>query len=63
MVGEGEGGEPEKQFEEFCKGVSGPVKAHRFTTFEGADSHCQVGNLSFAAAVFLDWLEDTFHCR
>ncbi|MBN1102462.1 MAG: hypothetical protein JXL84_03510 [Deltaproteobacteria bacterium] len=30
---------------------------------EGADSPCQVGNLSFAAAVFPDWLEETFHCR
>lgn len=60
LVGEGEGGEPEKQFKAFCEGVSGPVTAYRFTAFDGADSHCQVGNLSFAAAVFLDWLSETF---
>ena len=27
LVGEGEGGEPEKQFKAFCEGVSGPVTA------------------------------------
>ena len=60
MVGEGEGGEPEKQFKAFCDTVSGPVQAHRFTAFEGADAHCQVGNLPFAAAVCLDWLDEIF---
>lgn len=58
LVGSGEGGEPEKQFNEFTEKVSGPVAKYRFTEFEGADTHCQVGNPSYAAAVALDWLDD-----
>jgi pimeloyl-ACP methyl ester carboxylesterase len=60
MVGIGEGEEPQKQSEKFCKGVSGPVQSHTFDELEGADSHCQVGNVSFSAAVFLDWLDEIF---
>jgi pimeloyl-ACP methyl ester carboxylesterase len=60
LVGMGEGGEPEKQYKEFCAKVSGPVDSYTFTDFEGADAHCQVGNPSFAAAVTLDWLDELF---
>lgn len=60
LVGSGEGGEPEKQFDEFAEKVSGPVTKHQFTEFEGADTHCQVGNPSYSAAVALDWLDDIF---
>ncbi len=60
LVGSGEGGEPRKQYKEFCEGVSGPVTKHEFTEFEGADTHCQVGNPSYAAAVALDWLDELF---
>jgi len=60
LVGEGEGGEPEKQFNAFRHQVAGPVTSHRFTADEGADAHCQVGNLSFSAAVCLDWLDEIF---
>ncbi|MBN2687443.1 MAG: prolyl oligopeptidase family serine peptidase [Deltaproteobacteria bacterium] len=60
MVGAGEGSEPHRQFTSFCDGVSGPVSSYRFTQEEGADSHCQVGNLAFANAVFLDWLDELF---
>ncbi len=28
-------------------------------TAEGADTHCQFGNLALSNAVTLDWLEDT----
>jgi hypothetical protein len=56
----GEGGEPEKQYKGFCAKVSGPVESYTFTDFEGADTHCQVGNPSFAAAVTLDWLDELF---
>jgi pimeloyl-ACP methyl ester carboxylesterase len=59
-IGRGEGGEPVKQCQEFCANVSGPVQSYTFTAFEGADSHCQVGNPSFAAAVTLDWLDEIF---
>ncbi|NCC53664.1 MAG: alpha/beta hydrolase [Spartobacteria bacterium] len=58
LVGEGEGPEPLAQFERFCKGVSGPVASHIFTQQEGADTHCQVGNGAFSAAVTFDWMDE-----
>ncbi len=60
LVGSGEGGEPQKQFNEFIEEVSGAVTKYQFTEFEGADTHCQVGNPSYAAAVALDWLDEVF---
>lgn len=60
LVGSGEGGEPEKQYNEFCEKVSGAVTKHQFTELEGADTHCQVGNPSYAAAVAFDWLDELF---
>jgi len=58
LVGEGEGSEPEKQWGEFTKKVKGPVTKYKFTEFEGADTHCQLGNPPYAAAVALDWLDE-----
>ena len=58
MAGEGEGGETAAQFERYCREVSGPVTARMFTAAEGADMHCQVGNLSLSNAVVYDWLGD-----
>ncbi|MFI5322756.1 MAG: alpha/beta hydrolase family protein [Thermodesulfobacteriota bacterium] len=58
LEGAGEGGEPEKQFNEFAEKVSGPVTKYQFTEFEGADTHCQVSNPSYAAAVAMDWLDE-----
>ncbi len=60
LVGSGEGGEPEKQYNEFSEKVAGSVTKHIFTELEGADTHCQVGNPSYAAAVALDWLDELF---
>lgn len=60
LVGSGEGGEPEKQYNEFTEKVSGAVTTYKFTEFEGADTHCQVGNPSYSAAVALDWLDEIF---
>lgn len=60
LEGAGEGGEPEKQFNEFAERVKGPVTKYQFTEFEGADAHCQQGNSSYAAAVALDWLDEMF---
>ena len=60
LVGSGEGGEPEKQFNQFVENVSGPVTKYEFTELEGADTHCQVGNPSYSAAVALDWLDEIF---
>ncbi len=60
LAGAGEGGEAERQFRAFCRGVSGPVSKHLFTQQEGADAHCQVNNLEFANAVIYDWLDELF---
>lgn len=59
MVGEGEGPEPIAQFERFAAQAAGPVARRVFTASEGADSHCQLGNLPLSNAVLFDWLEDT----
>lgn len=60
LVGVGEGGAAAKDCETFCRSVSGPSAKYVFTREEGADSHCQFGNLSFGAAVVYDWLDDLF---
>jgi pimeloyl-ACP methyl ester carboxylesterase len=59
MVGDGEGAEPLAQFTRFAASAGGPVTERRFTALEGADGHCQVGNLALAAAVLFDWLDET----
>lgn len=58
MVGTGEGRESMAQFETFCKAVSGPVTRRVFTVEEGADMHCQLGNLPLSNAVIYDWLTE-----
>jgi hypothetical protein len=60
MVGAGEGGETAAQFERYARAVSGPVTKRPFTAEEGADMHCQVGNLSLSNAVVYDWLAEVF---
>jgi pimeloyl-ACP methyl ester carboxylesterase len=60
MVGEGEGPVAMELFESFSKGVSGPVTRRVFTRAEGADTHCQLGNLPLSNAVVYDWLEEVF---
>lgn len=60
MAGAGEGGETAAQFERYCRGVSGPVTRRLFTAEEGADMHCQLGNLTLSNAVVYDWLSEVF---
>jgi len=54
LIGVSEGGEPRKQYEQFCLAVG--ADAYEFGDFEGAGTHCQVGNVSYANAVVYDWL-------
>jgi len=63
LVGTGEGGEPQWQFEVLSDRVDGPVTSRLFTADEGADTHCQLGNLTLSNAVTMDWLEDTLGGR
>jgi len=60
MAGAGEGDEVLRQLDVFCKGVSGPAQRRIFTEQQGADSHCQIGNMQLAAAEALDWLDEVF---
>lgn len=60
MVGTGEGQEAMAQFDRYCAGASGPVTPRIFTVEEGADMHCQRGNLPLACAVVYDWLDELF---
>jgi pimeloyl-ACP methyl ester carboxylesterase len=60
LVGVGEGAEATRQHEVFCKSVSGPSTSRVFSVAEGADMHCQLGNLPLSNAVVYDWLAETF---
>lgn len=60
LVGSGEGAEPLAQSERFQRAVGGPVSRHVFTVEEGAEGHCQTGNLAYSAAVSMDWLDELF---
>lgn len=59
LVGDGEGAEPLRQWQAFRDAVGGRCTPRLFTALEGADAHCQVGNLSLSAAVTMDWLDET----
>lgn len=60
LAGRGEGGETLRQLEVFARGVTGPVTTRIFEVKEGADMHCQVGNLPLSNAVIYDWLDEVF---
>ena len=60
LVGAGEGREALAQWERFASSVSGPATKRLFTAEEGADMHCQIGNLPLSCAVIYDWLDDLF---
>ena len=59
LVGSGEGGEPLRQYQLFADQASGAVTSRMFTGDEGADTHCQLGNLTLSNAVTMDWLDAT----
>jgi alpha-beta hydrolase superfamily lysophospholipase len=58
MVGAGEGPEALAQMETFAARASGPVTRRVFEVAEGADMHCQLGNLPLSNAVLYDWLAE-----
>jgi len=59
MVGSGEGAAI-AQAERYRDRVAGPASYRLFSEQEGADMHCQVGNLPLSCAVVYDWLAETF---
>jgi len=58
LVGDREGVEPLSQFDTFIDGVGGPVTARRFSTVDGASTHCQSDNIRLSAQVVFDWLDE-----
>lgn len=60
LVGAGEGGEPIRQFNAFAQHSGGEVTSRMFTAAEGADTHCQLGNLTLSNAVTFDWLDNVW---
>ncbi|MDI1351688.1 MAG: prolyl oligopeptidase family serine peptidase, partial [bacterium] len=58
LMGIDEGAEPKTQFNNFCDQTK--ADNYIFNNFEGAGSHCQVGNPSYANAVIYDWLDNIF---
>ena len=59
LIGSSEGSEPMAQYEQFLAQVAG-AEGHVFSEKEGADGHCQSGNLAYSAAVSMDWLDERF---
>lgn len=60
LVGAGEGDEAYRQHKQFLETVSGPVTSRVFEPEEGADMHCQLGNLPLSNAVIYNWLDNVF---
>lgn len=55
LIGASEGREPTRQYHAFRQAVDADY--YEFNDFEGASTHCQVGNVAFANAVMFDWLD------
>lgn len=60
LVGEGEGDEAIFQAQRFYEDVGGPKAFRMFTEKEGAESHCQITNLSLMNAIIMVWLDGVF---
>lgn len=63
LVGEGEGGELQRQAQVVAQNLAErnvPVTLRYFTAEEGADGHCQLNNLRLAHLVIFDWLDRIF---
>ncbi|WP_052375720.1 MULTISPECIES: alpha/beta hydrolase family protein [Methanobacterium] len=56
----GEGDEAIFQAQRFYEGVSGSKALRMFTEKEGAESHCQITNLSLMNAAVMMWLDGVF---
>jgi alpha-beta hydrolase superfamily lysophospholipase len=51
---------PLKQAYEFYEALNCPKQIRVFTTAEGAEEHCQIGNLTLLHQVAFDWLDEVF---
>ena len=60
LASEGEGKESERQARKFYDMLQCPKEFHLFTVEEGADSHCQINNISLSGQFIFNWLDDVF---
>ena len=60
MHGEGDHFTPPQQATVFHAALKCPKTLRMFNADEGAEEHCQVGNLSLMHQVAFDWLDDVF---
>ncbi|MGB8212524.1 MAG: alpha/beta fold hydrolase [Anaerolineales bacterium] len=60
LASEGEAPSFLKQAHEVYDALNVPKKLHIFDAESGADSHCQVNNLTLMQEVVSDWLDETF---
>ena len=50
---------PQEQVDMLCAGLKAPKTLRIFTEEEGAEEHCQFGNLALLHQVLFDWLDET----
>ena len=50
---------PQEQVDMLCAGLKAPKTLRVFTQEEGAEEHCQMGNLALMHQVLFDWLDET----
>ncbi len=50
---------PREQVDTFYTALKAPKTLHVFTEEEGAEAHCQFGNLALMHQVLFDWLDET----
>jgi len=56
LCGSGEGEEPLRQYTYFKQSLN--CEGHLYTAEEGADTHCQLGNIDYSNSVMYDWLDE-----
>ena len=54
---------PQQQVDLLCAGLKAPTTLRVFTAEEGAEEHCQMGNLALLHQVLFDWLDDIFQSK
>jgi pimeloyl-ACP methyl ester carboxylesterase len=50
---------PQEQVDMLCAGLNAPKTLRVFTREEGAEEHCQMGNMTLLHQVLFDWLDET----
>ena len=50
---------PHEQVDQLCAALKAPKTLRVFTQEEGAEEHCQMGNLTLLHQVLFDWLDET----